>query len=118
MKVKLNLGLLIIMVVAVLALVLIAFGSASAGGGEEIGGVSSIHDFQDHANVKVMNPQQRGASILVRDAEGISMNIDTTDLPVGAYSVWWVIFNKPHECGNDNCGSSDTGASGSPVQRR
>lgn len=114
MRFKINMAMAVLAVVGMLAGVLIAFGSASAGGGEQIGASSPVRDFQDHYNVKIMNAQQRGTSILVRDAEGISMNIDTTDLPVGAYSVWWVIFNKPSECGNNKCGSSDTGAGGSP----
>jgi len=35
------------------------------------------------------------------------MNIDTTDLPIGAYSVWWVIFNNPSGCSDSECGEND-----------
>ena len=42
------------------------------------------------------------------------MNIDTTDLPVGAYTVWWVIFNKPGECSDGACGANDTGRAKDP----
>ena len=74
----------------------------SAGGGEKIDGTAAVHDFQDYGGVIVMNAQNRGNSALIRNAEGISMNLETSDLPVGAYSVWWVIFNKPSECTNGN----------------
>ena len=42
-----------------------------------------------------MNPQARGSSDLVRTVENVSMNIDATDFDIGAYSLWWVIFNNP-----------------------
>lgn len=35
------------------------------------------------------------------------MNIDTADLPVGAYSTWWVIFNDPSGCSDGSCGEND-----------
>jgi hypothetical protein len=86
----------------------------SAGGGEKIDATASVHDFQDYGGVIVMNAQNRGTSALIRNAEGISMNLETSDLPVGAYSVWWVIFNKPSECTNGTCGAVDTGKGGAP----
>ena len=54
-----------------------------------------------------MNPQTRGTSDLVRTVDGVSFNIDTTDLPVGAHSVWWVIFNDPSGCSDGECGIND-----------
>ena len=54
-----------------------------------------------------MNPQARGSSDLVRTVENVSMNIDTTDFPIGAYSVWWVIFNNPAGCSDGECGEND-----------
>ncbi len=54
-----------------------------------------------------MNPQERGTSDLVRTVDGISMNIDTSDLPIGAYSIWWVIFNDPSQCTDGDCGEND-----------
>ena len=53
-----------------------------------------------------MTPQTRGSSDLVRTVENVSMNIDTTDLPIGAYSVWWVIFNNPAGCSDGECGEN------------
>ena len=66
-----------------------------------------VFDFQDHGGIIIMNPQDRGTSDLVRTVDGISMNIDTTDLPVGAYTVWWVIFNDPSMCSDGECGEND-----------
>ncbi|MCH8799286.1 MAG: hypothetical protein IH963_00085 [Chloroflexi bacterium] len=108
MKIKFNRALLVFVVAGLLAGVLFAYGSASAGGGEEIGNSTPMYDFQDHGGVEILFRKQRGTSELVRDAEGISMSFDTTDLPVGAFTVWWVIFNNPTACSNDDCGSSDT----------
>ncbi len=54
-----------------------------------------------------MNPKERGKSDLVRSIEGLSMNIETTDLPVGAYTVWWVVFNNPSACSDGECGEND-----------
>ena len=51
-----------------------------------------------------MSPQTRGSSDLVRTVEDVSMNIDTTDLPIGGYSVWWVISAG---CSDGECGEND-----------
>ena len=50
----------------------------SAGGGEKIDGTAAVHDFQDYGGVIVMNTQNRGNSVLIRNAEGISMNLETS----------------------------------------
>ena len=116
MRVKIKLVILALAIAGILAGGLAAYQNqyVRAGGGEEFGTTSTVHDFQDHGGVDVMFPKQRGTSEIVRDQEGISMSIDTTDLPVGVVSVWWVIFNKPSECSNNNCGGSDTGKGGAP----
>ena len=54
-----------------------------------------------------MNRQTRGSLDLVRTVENVSMNIDTTNLPIGAYSVWWVIFNTPASCSDGECAEND-----------
>ena len=115
MRIKFNTAFLVLVVAGLLAGVLFAYGSASAGGGEEIGNSTAMYDFQDHGGVEVLFRKQRGTSELVRDAEGISMSFDTTDLPVGAFTVWWVIFNDPTACTNDDCGGSDA-RSGGPAE--
>ena len=68
---------------------------------------AGVFDVQDHGGVFVMNPQTRGTSDLVRTADGLSMNIDTTDFPVGVYSTWWVVFNNPAGCSDGEYGEKD-----------
>jgi hypothetical protein len=34
----------------------------------------------------------------VRNNDSLTVNIHTSDLPPGAYSVWWVIYNHPELC--------------------
>jgi len=116
MRLKITLVVIALAIAGALAGGLAAYQSAyvSAGGGEEIGDVSQVMDWQEHGNVTVMDPQERGTSTLIRNAEGITMKLHTTDLAVGAHSIWWVIFNNPNECTNNECGLSDTGAGGAP----
>ena len=116
MKTKLKVSFLALAVAGILVLVLATQQGpiVSAGGGEKIDATASVHDFQDYGGVIVINAQNRGTSALIRNAEGISMNLETSNLPVGAYSVWWVIFNKPSECTNGTCGAVDTGKGGAP----
>jgi len=70
---------------------------------------SPVMDFKGYGGIRVMNPQERGTSDLVRTMSGVSMNIDTTDLPSGAYTIWWVVFNNPTQCSDGSCGINDTG---------
>lgn len=70
---------------------------------------SAVHDFKGAGNVSIMNPKDRGTSDLVRSLTQVHMNIDTTDLPIGSYTVWWVIFNNPAGCSDGACGINDTG---------
>ena len=37
-------------------------------------------------------------SRLLRTDNSLTVNIHTSDLPPGAYSVWWVIYNHPELC--------------------
>lgn len=37
---------------------------------------------------------------LRRDSHGVCLSADTRSLPEGAYTVWWVIYNKPAHCNN------------------
>ena len=108
MRIRFNVALLVLLAAGLMAGVLFAYGSASAGGGEEIGNTAPMYDFRDHGGVNIMFPQERGTSSLVRDLEGIAMSFDTSDLPVGAFTVWWVIFNEPSNCVNNDCGAADT----------
>jgi hypothetical protein len=49
--------------------------------------------------------EMEGASLLTRTKKAIKLNGYTTGLePNSAYSIWWVIYNKPENCvdGNGN----------------
>ena len=55
----------------------------------------------------------QGATILVRDfaAKVITATLETAALePHTAYSIWWVVFNRPHHCAVPyECAGSDLG---------
>lgn len=48
-------------------------------------------------------------STLVRTNNGISMELTTSGLEPGAYTIWFVVFNNPDACflGPDMCGLAD-----------
>ena len=46
-------------------------------------------------------------SQLVRNPNGLTLTIHTSDLPPGAYTVWWVIENYPQYCTERPCSSAD-----------
>lgn len=104
---KLKLPVLALILVGLLAGGVAMYGNVIAEVSAASKDSSPVFDFQDHGGVFVMNPQNRGTSDLVRTIDGVSMNIDTTDLPVGAYTVWWVIFNDPSLCSDGACGEND-----------
>lgn len=43
-------------------------------------------------------PTNRGFATLKRGDDWIRSNIQTSGLPAGAYTVWWVLFNEPEHC--------------------
>lgn len=50
-----------------------------------------------------------GDARLQRRRDGIMFDVHTTGLESGAaYTVWWIVFNNPDECG-DACGGDDLG---------
>lgn len=50
---------------------------------------------------------------LTRSEDAVSIKINTTQLPAGAYTIWAIIFNDPSECtagtGGFSCGPADVG---------
>lgn len=70
--------------------------------------VSDMHVFPS-------GPALVGASVMTRDATGVEATVSTTGLsPGGAYSWWWVVFNRPEFC-IDGCGLDDLPAGATPV---
>jgi hypothetical protein len=98
---------LTILVLSMMAVAIALYGNFISGVNAASKDSTPVFDLQDHGGVFVMNPKTRGSSDLVRTVDNISMNIDTTDLPIGAYSVWWVIFNNPAGCSDGVCGEND-----------
>jgi len=82
MRKRFNLVMITLALVGLLAGGAAIYGNVSAGVSAASKGTVPVFDFMDHG-VRVMNPQNRGTSDLVRTVDGISMNIETTDLPVG-----------------------------------
>ncbi len=55
---------------------------------------SDVYDFESG-----LAPVSGATATLVRNANGISFNLHTSELKPGhAYTVWWVIFNYPQHC--------------------
>ena len=106
MRKTFKLAMLTLAVVGLLASVTAIASNVTAGVNAAGKDTVPVFDLLDHG-VAVMNPQNRGTSDLVRTVDGISMNIDTIDLPVGASSIWWVIFNDPSMCTDGECGEND-----------
>ena len=51
-----------------------------------------------------------GEATLKRSKDGVRVEIDTTGLgPGDAYTIWWIIFNNPDACGEDECQGPDLG---------
>jgi hypothetical protein len=54
------------------------------------------------------NDVEGARSTLERTADGIRVEIETVDLTPGeAYTLWWVIFNRPDECSDGQCMGPD-----------
>ena len=48
-----------------------------------------------------------GSSKLVRNQNGVTVTVNTSDLePGSAQTVWWIVFNNPEEC-VDGCNGAD-----------
>jgi len=107
---------LVIITLALVGLLagLTAFGSVSARSSGIISDTVPVMDLNDHGEVGIMNPQERGTSDLSRSADDISMNVQTTNLPVGTFTLWWAIFNNPSECDGECHHLMDTGRGGAP----
>ncbi len=61
---------------------------------------AKLMTFQaDQDNLVVASEAIPGShAALVRHTSGIQIDVSTRDLPAGAYTNWWVIFNNPGSC--------------------
>lgn len=90
----------------------------SAIGVVAICGATCIYAGSPNQHTKVMRflPFQGGAPMnsvvqgssakLTRSADAVWLNLNTTELAEGAYTVWWVVFNNPAMC-SGSCGMDD-----------
>ncbi len=63
--------------------------------------ISNMYVFPDSNNPVA------GVVVATRDPNSITASISTSELMAGgAYSIWWVIFNRPQFC-SDPCGLDD-----------
>jgi hypothetical protein len=61
-----------------------------------------------------------GGGILLRSKDEVEARLSTMGLDMyAAYTVWWVIFNKPSKCSAPGCGGDDIfiNGSGPPLNR-
>lgn len=52
-------------------------------------------------------PTQQGQSTFVRTRDAVLYTIQTSGLPPGAYTVWWVVINRPDLCSSTPCTEED-----------
>ncbi len=99
-----------VLIAAGAASLLVCMSTAWAGSMETM---ESVHRFSDKAPVK-------GAEAsLMRSHSGVAMKLSTSELPPSeAITVWWVVFNEPQNCSDQECGENDVfnlGADEKPI---
>ena len=85
-------------------LAVFAFGNAISVGAnaEGMDTETTVHFFEDASEVK------DGAAVLTRLKNGAAMRLSTVNLkPKDAVTVWWVVFNEPAMCSDNECGEND-----------
>ena len=62
--------------------------------------LNAVYTFADFNEV--------GSSILRRNPSAIQLSIETSELePDYAYTVWWLVFDRPEYCSAPGCGEDD-----------
>lgn len=85
---------------------LLAFAIATAVNVPAAAETVNAGSFADNAQVSYATffnfseePILRSSSTLIRNVNGVSMTLSTSELdPETAYTVWWIIFNDPQHC--------------------
>jgi len=94
---------------AILVLALAAPATAEHGGKSTFQ-AANFHDFPGGTI------DQPGAGTLTRTKQSIHANLALSGLDLGAaYTVWWIIWNKPEKCAALPCGLGDLGVDGNAV---
>lgn len=74
------------------------------GGGYGSGKVLQRSDAVDMAT----GAKVAGGGVLVRSRNGLEVRLSTSGLDLNAaYTVWWLVFNRPWNCSNNECGADD-----------
>jgi hypothetical protein len=55
-------------------------------------------DTTDVFYLSDFSPVPGSYSRLLRTNNSLTVNVNTSDLPQGAYTLWWLIYNHPEEC--------------------
>lgn len=80
-----------------------------------------LHELSDTTNTNIVDPQDINGSQakLTRGDDSVTISVNTTGLPVGAYTTWWVIWNDTAECNDGTapllCGAGDLGSASNSV---
>ncbi len=67
--------------------------------------LAKMHEFFGDDGAPIVDPQDidRSTVVLIRGKDGVQINVTTSELPVGAYTNWWIIWNDPEA----DCTSGD-----------
>ena len=69
---------------------------------------SKLITWQGSDGVVIGAPNINGSSAKLTRGDGLVwIRVNTTRLPAGAYTNWWVIFNNPDACSAPGCGGKD-----------
>jgi hypothetical protein len=69
---------------------------------------SKLTIWQASDGIVYETPTIKGSSAKLTRGDGVVwIRVNTTGLPAGAYTNWWVIFNNPDACNADGCGGDD-----------
>lgn len=61
----------------------------------------------------------KGGGTLLRSRNAVRARLSTMGLdPGAAYTVWWIVFNRPQHCNGGACGADDIFINGDPSQGR
>jgi hypothetical protein len=72
---------------------------------------AKLSRFQSSQGVAADGSVVNGSSAKLTRGDGmVWIRVNTTELPSGAYTNWWIIFNNPAAC-TDGCGMDDFGNS-------
>jgi len=61
---------------------------------------AKVQEFQDTQDTIIPNPAPIPGTHaqLVRRSNGVAVKVSTRNLPPGAYTLWWEIYNAPENC--------------------